>query len=177
MQYIISFLDGVTAFLSPGLLVLLLVYAVWCLGGGLRSNQQSLRAGFSFCLGFGAAFLAAAARLQMPEPLWGSILLGLGLLRITALEAGLPKPLPGFLCGMAVAQCWTGRHGFFPDALTAEGWLLLVCSVFGTVVPFLFGGVFLDRLKTELPLIRNHLRETALISGVLLLAAGIIIML
>jgi len=45
VQYIIAFLDGVTAFLSPDLLPLMMVYALWCLGGELRDNRKSLISG------------------------------------------------------------------------------------------------------------------------------------
>lgn len=176
MQYAISFLEGVTAFLSPGLLMLLPVYAVWCLGGGLRTNKQSLKASFGFCLGFGAAFLAAAAGMGVPNPVCGGMLFLLGLLRLSGFEGKVPKLLQG-ICGAALALYWTGTHGFFPQRLTVEGLLLILAFILGTMIPFLFGGVFLDRLKTELSCIGNYLRETELISGAALLAAGIIIML
>lgn len=176
MQYAISFLEGVTAFLSPGLRMLLPVYAIWCLGGGLRSNKQSLTAGFGFCLGFGAAFLTAVWGVRVSGPICGGILL-LGLLRLSGLEKKLPGWLTRAICGASLALLWTDAFGFFPGSHSTEGVLLLLIFVLGTMVPFLFGGVFLDRLKEELPCIRDHLRETELISGAALLATGIIIML
>ena len=177
MQYAISFLEGVTAFLSPGLLPLLMVFAVWCFGGGLRSNKQSLTAGFGFCLGFGAVFLAAGAlHLRGPGSVCGLVLLLLGLLRICAWEEKIPELLLHPSLGLSLALYWAQRYGFFPERLTSEGLVLLVCYVLGVMVPFLFGGVFIHRLKTELSWLRNHLRETALISGIVLLSAGFMMM-
>lgn len=177
MQYAISFLEGVTAFLSPGLLSLLPVFGVWYLGGGLRSNRQSLISGFGFCLGFGAALLAASMGIKLPRMVCGGMLLAMGMLRLSALEKKLPGWLLQAVCGATLALCWTGEHGFFPRQRTAEGMLLLACFVLGTWVPFLFGGVFLDRLKTELSWLREHTWETERFSGAALLAAGIIILL
>ena len=173
MQYIIAFLDGVTAFLSPDLLPLMMVYALWCLGGELRDNRKSLISGFGFAVGFLAA-MALAVLAEASGWICSMAVLALGLLRGSGMDQKLPDILLSSLLGGAISLYWVGKNGFFPERLTAEGILLLGCFGLGVTVPFLFAGVFLDRLKQVRPWLREHRKITGRLSGIGLLTAGII---
>ena len=61
MQYLISFLEGVITFISPGLLPMLPVYVSYFAGGGQRSTRRTLTNALGFVLGFTAVFVAMGA--------------------------------------------------------------------------------------------------------------------
>ncbi len=62
MQYLISFLEGVTTFISPCLLPMLPVYISYFAGGnGERSTIKTLKNALGFVLGFTLVFVALGA--------------------------------------------------------------------------------------------------------------------
>ena len=62
MQYLISFLEGVTTFISPCLLPMLPIYISYFAGGsGNRSTKKALKNALGFVLGFTVVFIALGA--------------------------------------------------------------------------------------------------------------------
>lgn len=61
MQYLISFLEGITTFLSPCLLPMLPVYLMYFAGGGESRGIKTLRNALGFVLGFTLAFTLMGA--------------------------------------------------------------------------------------------------------------------
>lgn len=62
MQYLISFLEGITTFISPCLLPMLPIYISYFAGGnGDRSTKKTLKNAFGFVLGFTVVFVALGA--------------------------------------------------------------------------------------------------------------------
>lgn len=61
MQYLISFLEGIIAFISPCLLPMLPIYLSYFAGGGQRTTRKTLVNAFGFVLGFTLVFVAMGA--------------------------------------------------------------------------------------------------------------------
>lgn len=62
MQYLISFLEGITTFISPCLLPMLPIYISYFAGGGeKRSTKKTLKNALGFVLGFTVVFVALGA--------------------------------------------------------------------------------------------------------------------
>ena len=62
MQYLISFLEGITTFISPCLLPMLPIYISYFAGGnGNHSTKKALKNSFGFVFGFTAVFVALGA--------------------------------------------------------------------------------------------------------------------
>ena len=61
MEYLISFLEGIIAFLSPCLLPMLPIYISYFAGGGERTMKKTLTNVSGFVLGFTAVFVAMGA--------------------------------------------------------------------------------------------------------------------
>jgi cytochrome c-type biogenesis protein len=61
MQYIITFLEGISAFVSPCLLPMLPVYLSYFAGGAEKDTKMAARCVSGFILGFSAIFVALGA--------------------------------------------------------------------------------------------------------------------
>ena len=61
MQYLISFLEGITTFVSPCLLPMLPIYVSYFAGGNERNNKQVIKNASGFILGFTIVFILLGA--------------------------------------------------------------------------------------------------------------------
>jgi len=61
MQYILVFLEGIVAFISPCLLPMLPVYLSYFAGGTVKDTKRTLQVAFGFVLGFSAVFIILGA--------------------------------------------------------------------------------------------------------------------
>ena len=61
MQYFISFLEGITTFISPCLLPMLPVYLSYFAGGGEHTTRRTVTNALGFVLGFTVLFTAMGA--------------------------------------------------------------------------------------------------------------------
>jgi cytochrome c-type biogenesis protein len=89
-----------------------------------------------------------------------------------------------FLMGLAFGAGWTPCIGPFlatllalasSESTVAEGTLLLVVYALGLGVPFLLAGLAVDRSITVMRAIRPHLGLVERVSGVLLIAMGVLL--
>lgn len=136
MNYLITFLEGIAAFLSPCLLPMIPVYAAFFAGRSEEGRGSALRSALGFVLGFTALFTlmgafagtlgSALRRHSAAVSMAGGaviVLFGLGYLGVFQkfLPAGRglawrPEKagfFPCFLFGVVFAVCWTPCVGVF----------------------------------------------------------------
>lgn len=177
MEYGISFLEGIRICGSSGVVLLLLICALYFGGSARRENAESLKIGFCFLAGFTAVFLtltAAAGYLAGVPETWGRIadgfcgillmLFGLSCAQIplgkklTAAMGRLETPAgsgaAAALLGMALCALWTTHLPFLaefaPMGGVRKGMIMLVCFALGMGVPFLLVAVVTDYLKSRI---------------------------
>lgn len=179
MYYGISFLDGIATFLKPDMLPLLGVYALACLDSQNRSNRQSLIRGFGFAAGFVAVYVLSFG-MYIPDGLCTAArtaaLILPGLVYILGREDSCPAALLSGILGAGFGLHWYESYGFFPMELSMGRVLLLAVSGLGMAIPYVFCGVFLDCLKREVYWLWEHRKILGRISGIALLAAGVILL-
>jgi cytochrome c-type biogenesis protein len=105
----------------------------------------------------------------------------------TNLQAGGGRPAAGFfssvLFGIVFSVSWTPCVGtFLGSALMlaagsgdiTKGMVMLFCFSLGLALPFMISAVFIDGLKNTFDYIKKHYGIIKVISGVFLVAAGIL---
>jgi Cytochrome c biogenesis protein len=103
--------------------------------------------------------------------------------------AGKTTPVTGFfssvLFGFVFSIAWTPCVGaFLGSALmlasqqgsALQGTLLLLCYSVGLGVPFVLSAVLIERLKSTIDFIKKHYKAINMVSGVFLIAVGILMM-
>jgi len=213
MQYVITFLEGIIAFISPCLLPMLPVYLSYFAGGEERDTKKTVLCASGFFLGFSAVFVALGAISGLLGALLieystiinivaGAIivLFGLnytGLFKIRLLNKtgaagtgaiGTGK-VSGFfsaiLFGIVFSITWTPCVGtFLGSALmlasrqgtVVRGILLLLCFSVGLGLPLMLSAVLIERMKSAFNWIKKHYNVINLVSGLLLVAMGILMM-
>ena len=115
----------------------------------------------------------------------------LGVLRIPGLERSLkPSVDPGtgslwraLLFGMVFAVGWTPCVGTFlasalslaaSSASALKGVALLACFSAGLGLPFVLSAVLIEELQAAFSWIKEHYRAVELVSGILLIAVGVL---
>ena len=208
MQYAITFLEGIIAFVSPCFLPMLPVYLSYFAGGAGQDAKIAVRRALGFILGFTAVFVAFGA----VSGLLGSVLrrysvvvnivtgaivvlFGLNYIGVFdirflnktgASEAG---KVTGFfsamLFGLVFSISWTPCVGMFlgsalmlasQQGTVLKGILLLLCFSIGLGLPFLLSAMLIERLKSALDWIKKRYKTINLVSGLFLIAMGILMM-
>ena len=202
MQYLILFLEGIITFVSPCLLPMIPVYASYFAGGERSRRKTLLGAlGFvlGFTLVFVALGALAGTlggflkRYQTVVDivtggiviLFGLQFLGVFKLPIFRGGCGRMQGTSGFfasvLFGIVFSVGWTPCVGaFLGSALmlvasqghVVEGMLMLLCYSLGLGIPFVFGAVLIDRLKSAFDFVKRHYRVINVSSGAFLILIG-----
>ena len=216
MQYVITFLEGIIAFISPCHLPMLPVYLSYFAGGNDRDTKKTVLHAFGFILGFTVVFIALGAVTGLLGGLLrqystavnivaGTIVVIFGLnymgvfnIKIlnktraggagTGAGIGAGK-VTGFfsavLLGIVFSISWTPCIGMFlgsalilasQQGTMIRGILLLLCFSAGLGLPFLLSAVLIERLKSTFNWIKKHYKTVNLISGLFLVAMGILMM-
>lgn len=174
MTFILTFLEGIMAFLSPCTLPMLPVYLAYLSDGSRQVRSRFVNTVF-FVLGFTRSFTAMGAGASvlgqflfrhsaLMVRLAGAVMVFFGLVYLDIIPVNIPglSPRPGngplgsFVFGLAYAFGWTPCAGAFlgstlalasvrPSA--ARGMLLLVTFSFGLGVPFILFSLFYEKLK------------------------------
>jgi len=212
MQYVITFLEGIIAFISPCLLPMLPIYLSYFAGGTQGNTKKTVLCASGFFLGFTSVFIALGA----VSGLLGALLLeysmvinivagaiivlfGLNYTGIFSIRiinkggagtgaAGTGK-VSGFfsamLFGIVFSITWSPCVGTFlgsalmlasQQATAIRGILLLLCFSAGLGLPLLISAILIDRLKSAFDWIKKHYKIINLVSGIFLIAMGILMM-
>ena len=204
MQYLILFLEGIITFVSPCLLPMIPVYASYFAGGdGSRKKTLRGALGFvlGFTLVFVALGALAGTlggflkRYQTVVDivtggiviLFGLQFLGVFKLPIFRGGRGRMQGTGGFfasvLFGIVFSVGWTPCVGaFLGSALmlvasqghVVEGMLMLLCYSLGLGIPFVFGAVLIDRLKSTFDFVKRHYRVINVSGGAFLILIGVL---
>ncbi|NCC60317.1 MAG: cytochrome c biogenesis protein CcdA [Verrucomicrobiae bacterium] len=216
MQYVMTFLEGVLAFLSPCILPMLPVYLIYLAGGEESNNKRLIVNTLAFVAGFTTLFVLLGASATSVGSLLssqaytlriigGSIMVIMGIFYlelpfIMKLKARLPqrkqsgltdrftdssKPLRlggSYLFGAAYSLTWapclsTWLSAAMIQASQADtvwnGILLLLLFSLGLGLPFIITSVLFDQAKKVLNGLKKHMVTIKRISGALLIAAGV----
>lgn len=210
MQYFISFLEGITTFISPCLLPMLPIYISYFMGdgSGINSKKTMINAlgfvvGFSFVFillgGFAGWLGSYLLRYQtVVNIVTGAavIIFGLnflGVIRLSLINKTVRPTIrvEGFgfwravFFGIVFSVGWTPCVGTFlgsalmlasHQASAWKGIIMLICYSAGLGLPFLLSAVFIGRLKGTFEWIKKHYQIINRISGLFLIAIGIIMM-
>ena len=196
-------LEGVATFISPCLLPMLPIYIAYFAGESGNGRRTALLNSICFVLGFTIPFIAMGAfaatlgaalvRHQTAVNIVTGVIvaaLGLGILTGRGLSLGRmgsrfskgSGPVSTMLFGAAFAVAWTPCVGaYLGSALMlasqrgsmAEGVVMLLCYSLGLGIPFVLSAVLIDRLKSAFDFIKRHYRVINTVSGVLLIAMGV----
>jgi len=103
--------------------------------------------------------------------------------------AGAPRQISGFfpavLFGIVFSAGWTPCAGAFlgsalmlasSQASAARGVIMLFCYSMGLGLPFILSALLIDVLKTAFDAVKKHYRIINLVSGILLIAIGLLMM-
>lgn len=203
MTYLLTFTEGILAFVSPCILPLLPVYMAYLSGngsGGVKeriSNTVRFVAGFTIsfvAMGAGASAIGALIKASFPvlQRLSGVLLVIFGLIYLDILVipsssqrtmSPVSGPWSALLFGLVYAFTWTPCTGAFlgsalvmasSKATIFGGILLLLTYSLGLGLPFIVFSLFFEALKSSLlPRLRSGMKTIKTIGGVLLLAAGL----
>lgn len=201
MNFALTFLEGVCSFLSPCVLPLVPVYAVYFASGD-ADRAKAFSRSLAFVVGFTAVFTALglgagaiggflrayAFQVRLATGLV-TVLFGLsvlGLFHLPTLKVAPGMRLDGLLSAFAfglvfplmILPC---AGPFLGAALmhagergeAFEGAVLLAVYSFGLGVPLVVTALFLAQLKNALALLRRNLGVINRICGVLLVALGV----
>lgn len=203
MLFLITFLEGVTSFISPCMLPMLPIYVSYFAGGADKKRHTFARS-LAFVLGFTSVFcllglfagllggLLARYRTAV-DIICGVlvILFGLSYLEIVPLpffkgmQGGkrITSVFSAFLFGIVYSVSLSPCIGaFLGSALSqaanagtaAKGILLLLFYSLGLGLPFLLSSVLIDRLADAFTRIKKHYRVINLICGIFLIIVGIL---
>lgn len=208
MDYIITFLEGIIAFISPCLLPLLPVYVSFFAGQNAQNDKKRILinalgfvAGFTVIyttMGIFAGFIGKV--LQQHQTLvnivtglivvvFGLNFMGVFNLKFLNSVKGfqMKQREPGFLSsllfGLVFSIGWTPCTGvFLGTALmmatqsggSLTGVLMLFCFCLGLGIPFIISAMLIERLKTTFDVIKRNYRVIHLVSGLFLVAIGLL---
>ena len=201
MEFLLTFLEGVASFVSPCVLPMLPVYAVYFAAGDAKRAQVGARAA-AFVAGYTVVFVALgvfagalggalAAHRTAVRVVCGAMMCvfgfsALGLFHLPSF-GGLSSPRIGgvfsaALFGAVYSLCILPCAGAFLGAAlmqaAAEGGalkgaaLLAVYSA-GLGIPFFLTAIFLSGLKAALGALKRNLQTVNRVSGVALVAIGL----
>lgn len=205
MPYILSFLEGIIAFISPCLLPMLPVYISFF--AAAKQEGSAARNALGFVLGFTVLFMLLGAFSGalggflrqyhvIVNAVCGTImvLFGLnftGIVKIPLLNrytrAGEVK-VGGFfgyvLFGMIFSISWTPCVGVFLGSAimlaatsggALEGTLMLLCFSLGLGLPFIICAVLTNKMTAVFDFLKRNQGKIKIISGALLIVLGILI--
>src|ERR1700685_2206619 len=184
-----AFFAGILSFLSPCVLPLVPGYVSLISGASVEELQSSERRvlgtvmlhSITFVLGFSVVFIALGA-------------VATGILKIKALYAdkrlhdvkGSSSAVGSFAVGFAFAFGWTPCIGPIlatilvlagAQGTVLKGIVLLAVYSLGLAVPFLLTSLGVDRFLVFYGRFRKHLHTVEVLSGILLIAIGVLIFL
>ena len=203
MQFLITFIEGITSFISPCVLPLLPVYIAY-FGGKAGNGKPFLRSVF-FVLGFATVYSLMGAMAGALGSFFTeyrfllnlfcgvfTIFLGLSFLGVFHIPVvlkfgGQVKKVTGFLSayifGVIFAVNSSACTGaFLGSALlmaadrssVSVGILLLLVYSMGMGLPYIICSVLLDRLTRQTDFIRSHYRVITAVCGVFLIITGVL---
>ena len=203
MIYLITFLNGIAAFVSPCILPLIPVYVSYF----AADNKNPVLNSVLFSLGFTGVFallgLAAGSigGLLIKHAFWVNLVSGLivivmglsvaGLFSLSFIGQGRMKkpagssPFSALLLGVVFSLSWTPCIGAYltqalmlaagQGASAIQGGLMLVCFSVGLGIPFVLSALLLDYLRAAFDFLKRHLRVINLVCGLFLTVMGILI--
>ncbi len=203
MQYFLTFLEGLIAFLSPCVLPLLPVYISYFAGSTAGRRGKTLFRALLFVLGFSLVFSLMglfagtlggffAQHRMLVNLVCGIFIIIFGLSYLEILPLSLPnialnmhmdRTPSAFLLGMVFAVCMSPCTGaFLGSALmmasaagsSLQGLLLLVFYALGMGVPYLISALLIDSLMGFFNSIKRHYALVRRVSGLLLILIGIL---
>lgn len=202
MQYLISFLEGITTFISPCLLPMLPVYLGFFAGS--RSKKPWLAslmfiAGFSLVFMAMGAFAGAIGSFLVQHRVAVDIVSGiiviilglsfLGLFSLPFFNAGRAtlrhdaSLVQSFIFGMVFSISWTPCVGAFlgsalmlagSSATMLQGLILLLCYCLGLGLPFLLSSILIDTLEGAFKFLKTHYKAVNAISGAFLILVSLL---
>jgi len=208
MQFLITFLEGIIAFISPCHLPMLPVYLSYFAGGDERDTKKTVQSALGFVLGFTIVFVALGAVTGLLGGLLrryetvvnivaGAIVVLFGLNYIGVFNihflhkarAGGTGKVSGFfsavLFGIVFSISWTPCVGMFlgsalmlasQQGTAIKGIIMLLCFSAGLGLPFILSALLIDKLKSTFDWIKKNYKAVNLISGLFLVAMGILMM-
>lgn len=204
MEYLITFLEGISSFISPCILPMIPIYISYFAGNMNKKNIVLLRS-FAFVLGFTVIFCtlgifagtlgALLIKFQAIVNIACGIIViifGLSYLGVINIQffKGITKgqniknSLSSFLFGMVFSLNLTPCVGAFLGsalmmASTAgtvlKGMLLLLTYSLGLGIPFIISAVLIDKLGNAFSFIKKHYKIINSVCGVFLIITGILI--
>ena len=209
MQFFITFLEGLVAFISPCHLPMLPVYLSYFAGGStVRDTKKTLLCSLGFVLGFTLVFIALGALTGLLGGLLNRyetivnivagavvVLFGLNYIGVFNIHFGHGShtvkagKVSGFfsavLFGIVFSISWTPCVGMFlgsalmlasQQGTLLKGIVMLLFFSAGLGIPFIISAVLIDMLKSTIDWIKKHYKAINLVSGLFLVAMGILMM-
>lgn len=202
MEFLFTFLEGLASFISPCVLPLLPVYAMYFASGEASRRVVMFRA-LAFVLGYSAVFVSlgvfagvlggfltshrSLVRIVCGASMCLFALSALGLFRLPEFVSVSARKIDGFfsafsfgaiysLCIMPCAGAYLGAALLTAAAQggAVKGATLLALYSVGLGVPFFFTAVFLSELKSALNFIKKRTLIINRVCGVALLITGIV---
>ena len=204
MEYLITFLEGISSFISPCILPMIPIYISYFAGNMNKKNVMLLRS-LAFVLGFTVIFCTLGifagtlGALLIKYQAIVNIVCGiiviifglsyLGVINIQFFKGinkgqNIKNALSSFLFGMVFSINLTPCVGAFLGsalmmASTAgtvlKGMLLLLTYSLGLGIPFIISAVLIDKLGNAFNFIKKHYKIINSICGVFLIITGILI--
>lgn len=204
MEYLITFLEGISSFISPCILPMIPIYISYFAGNMNKKNVMLLRS-LAFVLGFTVIFCTLGifagtlGALLIKYQAIVNIVCGiiviifglsyLGVINIQFFKGinkgqNIKNALSSFLFGMVFSINLTPCVGAFLGsalmmASTAgtvlKGMLLLLTYSLGLGIPFIISAVLIDKLGNAFNFIKRHYKIINSICGVFLIITGILI--
>ena len=203
MQYAITFLEGITAFISPCMLPMLPVYISYFSGGAGEKkktllNAAAFTAGFTvvFCLmGLFAGTLGSflVKYRTAVNIVCGAVVVLFGLSYLGVIRIPFFKGMQGereiknafsaFVFGLVYSVSLTPCIGAFlgsalmmasASGTALKGLILLFVYSLGLGLPFMISAVLIDRLENVFNAIKAHYKIINLVAGILLIVIGVL---
>lgn len=202
MEFVFTFLEGMASFLSPCIVPMLPVYAIYFASTESNRAATAARAVF-FVLGYAAVFVIlgvaagvlgsfvsqhrVAIRIFCGTAMCVLGVLGMGFFRIPAIAVNSKMKITGvfsaFVFGMVYSLCIMPCVGAFLGAAlmqaagegtAAKGGLLLAVYSMGLGVPFILTAVFVNEMKRVLAFIKANMRAIRFLCAFLLILFGVL---
>ena len=203
MDYIITFFEGVISFISPCTLPLLPIYISYLTGSSEKQSSRVTRP-LGFVLGFTGVFSLLGmfagsisvllTKYRTPVNIVSGIIViifGLSYLDIIHLKifkgSGKKKEVNSFfsalLFGIIYSVSLTPCVGAFlgsaimlaaNSGTALRGTLLLLVYSLGMGIPFLISALLIEKLTGTIDKIKKHYKQINLVSGLFLIAVGVL---
>ena len=204
MEYIITFLEGISSFISPCILPMIPIYISYFAGNINKKNIVIQRA-TAFVLGFTlifctlGIFAGTIGTLLIKYQNIVNIICGiiviilglsyLGIISIPFLKGinkgqDIKNALSAFLFGMIFSINLTPCVGAFlgsalmmasSSGTVIKGMLLLLTYSLGLGIPFIISAVLIDKLGNAFNFVKKHYKIINTVCGVFLITTGILI--